>query len=340
MFTWNDPELRNLFLKQTPLIDVRAPIEFLSGSIPGSINLPILNDAERALIGTCYKEQGQEAAIILGHKLVNGSVKEERVHNWEKIIHEFPQAQVFCFRGGLRSQISCQWLAERGIDRKPIKGGYKRLRQFFLSYLEEGPTGEFLRLGGVTGSGKTRLLSSIKNSLDLESMANHRGSAFGSQGEQPSQVRFENEFALGLLKLEGKKIIVEDESQMIGKRTLPKRHFSAMRNSPLILLKVTDEEQARNIFQDYVIGSQMVFFQEGLERIKSRLSKEVVGGIAQGIQRAFDRGFLFEDHEEWINLLLKHYYNPLYLKDLSNQKDKIIFEGPASEVLIHLVQIP
>ncbi len=336
MSAWNDPELRNIFLNKTPLIDVRAPVEFMTGSIPGSVNLPILNDDERALIGTCYKEKGQEAAIILGHKLVNGSVKEQRVQNWEKLIYEFPQAQVFCFRGGLRSQISCQWLAEKGIQRSPIKGGYKRLRQFFLSYLEEGPTGDFLRLGGVTGSGKTRLLSSVKNSLDLEKMANHRGSAFGSQGEQPSQIRFENEFALGLMKLQSKKILVEDESQMIGKRTLPKRHFATMRNSPLILLRVTDEEQARNIFQDYVLDSHMEFFLGGLERIKARLSKEVTSGIALGIQRAFDRGFLFEDHEEWINLLLKHYYNPLYLKDLNNQKDKIIFEGTASEIFVYL----
>ncbi|MBA2405769.1 MAG: tRNA 2-selenouridine(34) synthase MnmH, partial [Bdellovibrionales bacterium] len=153
MSTWNDPELLKLFLADTPLIDVRAPVEFHEGSIPHSINLPIMNDDERKQVGTCYKEQGQTAAIKLGHELVNGEIKASRVKAWSEAIKSQPQTQVFCFRGGLRSQISCQWLKENGIDRTPISGGYKRMRRFFLSQLEEAPLLPMMRLSGLTGSG-------------------------------------------------------------------------------------------------------------------------------------------------------------------------------------------
>ena len=108
MSSWNDPYLQELFLKKTPLIDVRAPVEFKEGSLPYSINLPIMNDEERHLIGTCYKTHGQEAAIKLGHELVSGSIKEERITSWVNFLSQNPTAEVFCFRGGMRSQISCR----------------------------------------------------------------------------------------------------------------------------------------------------------------------------------------------------------------------------------------
>ena len=125
------PELKNLFLAKTPLIDVRSPVEFSEGSLPHSINIPIMNDEERTLVGTCYKEHGQEAAIKLGHELVQGQVKQDRIQAWTNYIEAHPEAQVFCFRGGLRSQITCQWINEAGIKRSPIPGGYKRMRRLF-----------------------------------------------------------------------------------------------------------------------------------------------------------------------------------------------------------------
>ena len=108
MSSWNDEELRTIFSKNTPLIDVRSPGEFLEGRIPFSINLPIMNDEERVLIGTCYKDHGQAAAINLGHELVSGRIKDERIELWRKYIQENPETEVFCFRGGLRSQITCE----------------------------------------------------------------------------------------------------------------------------------------------------------------------------------------------------------------------------------------
>jgi tRNA 2-selenouridine synthase len=165
MSEWNDSYLRQLFLSENPLIDVRAPIEFFEGSIPHSTNLPLMNDEERRLVGLCYKMHGQEAAIKLGHELINGQVKRERIEQWIEAINLKPQTQVFCFRGGLRSQIACEWIREAGIDRHPIPGGYKRMRRFFLSQLEDAPLPPLYRLGGLTGSGKTSLLQKIPSRI-------------------------------------------------------------------------------------------------------------------------------------------------------------------------------
>jgi tRNA 2-selenouridine synthase len=328
---WNDSSLRKLFLSKTPLIDVRAPVEFNAGAIPHSVNLPIMNDQERALVGTCYKEQGQAAAIELGHSLVNGKVKEERIQKWAEYISHHPDAQLFCFRGGLRSQISCQWLRASGIERYPIEGGYKRLRSFFLSWLEEAPLPNIIRLGGPTGSGKSLVLQNFRN-IDLEALANHRGSAFGDQGEQPSQITFENELALKILENHDSLCLVEDESAMIGKVSLTKRIFTHLRHAPLVILKVEREERIRNIFQQYVQNTDQEFFLSALSRIQKKLGGLRYKEVEEAMIYAFEQRGSYEAHAAWIAMLLDWYYDPLYAKDLTRQPGKILFEGNESEV--------
>lgn len=328
---WNDPSLRKLFLDKTPLIDVRAPVEFNTGAIPNSVNLPIMNDQERALVGTCYKEQGQQAAIELGHSLVNGKVKEERIQKWSDYLSKQPEAQLFCFRGGLRSQISCQWLRDNGIERYPLEGGYKRLRSFFLSWLEEAPLPNIIRLGGPTGSGKSLVLQNFKN-IDLEALANHRGSAFGDQGEQPSQISFENRLALNILENHNSLCLIEDESAMIGKVSIPRRFFFHLRHSPLVILKVEREERIRNIFEQYVQSSSQEFFLSALDRIQKKLGGLRYKEVERSMTHAFDLKDSFEAHASWIAMLLDWYYDPLYAKDLARQPGKILFEGNELEV--------
>jgi tRNA 2-selenouridine synthase len=245
MSLYSDQELISLFSKNTPLIDVRAPVEFAEGAIPNSVNLPLMNDEERHLVGICYKEHGQAAAIELGHQLVGGKVKDERIELWRDYIRKNPATEVFCFRGGLRSQISCEWM---DMGKKPIPGGYKRLRNFFLSWINEAPLNNFIRLGGLTGSGKTTVLAKVRDHIDIEKLANHRGSAFGPRGWQPSQISFENLLALDLMKLSGKRIVVEDESAMLGRITIPQRIFQNMRASPLVILEVDPEERLQILF--------------------------------------------------------------------------------------------
>lgn len=333
MSAWNDPELKELFFAETPLIDVRAPVEFAEGSLPFSVNLPLMVDEERRQVGICYKEHGQLEAIKLGHTLVSGKVKEERIQAWVDYIRAHPRTQVFCFRGGLRSQISCEWIREAGINRYPIKGGYKRMRGFFFSYLEEAPLPELYRLGGCTGSGKTQVLQTLqsKSVVDLEKLAHHRGSAFGSMGAQPSQVRFENELALDLMRKD-QKLIVEDESAMIGRITLPRRFYLHMRSSPLLILKTSEEERIKNIFAEYVVGSDYETLSAPLARIAKSLGGVRFKEVSEELKLAFEKEKTLDHHAGWITLLLRYYYDPLYLKDLKRQPGQILYEGSATEI--------
>ncbi|WP_300088562.1 tRNA 2-selenouridine(34) synthase MnmH [uncultured Nitrosomonas sp.] len=255
-------ELTALFLADTPLIDVRAPIEFTQGALPGAINLPILNDEERARVGTTYKQQGAEAAVKLGYTMISGDVKQGRMQQWLDFIQQHPQAVLYCFRGGKRSQITQQWLKEAGIDRPLITGGYKLARQFLISTIDRfHENHRLLVITGPTGSGKTRLLHEISHrypALDIEAIARHRGSAFGGMGiPQPSQVDFENQLATNLLKLsqnaQTNPVLVEDESRHTGRVCLPASFFEHMRSAEIIWVDEPVEARVNNIFEDYIL---------------------------------------------------------------------------------------
>lgn len=199
----NSADYRDIFLNDRPLMDVRAPVEFLKGAFPQALNRPLMNDIERQKVGTCYKQQGQDAAIALGHQLVGGTVKAERIAAWAEFARANPDGYLYCFRGGLRSQITQQWLAaEAGIAYPRVLGGYKALRGFLIDTIEAAVAEcDFVLVGGLTGTGKTEVLAQLDNALDLEGHANHRGSSFGKHATpQPAQIDFENALAIDLLK--------------------------------------------------------------------------------------------------------------------------------------------
>lgn len=123
-------DYRDIFLNDRPMMDTRAPVEFVKGAFPGVVNLPLMTDDERQRVGTCYKQQGQQAAIVLGHELVSGAIKAERVEQWAQFARANPDGYLYCFRGGLRSQIVQQWLHEAGLDYPRVGGGYKAMRTF------------------------------------------------------------------------------------------------------------------------------------------------------------------------------------------------------------------
>lgn len=326
---YQDKELLALFLNKTPLIDVRAPIEYNAGIIPYAVNLPLMTDQERHQVGICYKEKGQQAAVELGHQLVSGKIKQERIDAWVKFLKRHPEAQVFCFRGGLRSQISCQWMTENGISRKPIVGGYKRLRQFFLSWLEIAPLPRLLRIAGPTGSSKSHFLNQLPNRIDLEGLANHRGSAFGQLGLQPTQVTFENNLALQLINQNF--LYIEDESSHLGDIRIPTRFYQHLRLAPMVVLRLSMSERVRNIFQDYVSGRDQDFFIKATQRISKKLGGERTDRLLKLIPQGFLENTL-ESHTPWISLLLSEYYDPMYERDLTRQKTLIIKEGTFQEL--------
>jgi tRNA 2-selenouridine synthase len=199
----NSADLQHIFLNDIPLMDVRAPVEFTKGAFAQAINLPLMNDAEREAVGTAYKQQGQQSAIELGHRLVSGDIQQARIEAWAEFARRQPEGYLYCFRGGLRSQITQQWLKDiAGVPYPRVLGGYKAMRTFLIETTDQAVQAcELLLVGGLTGSGKTEVLVELDNGLDLEGHANHRGSSFGKRvSGQPGQIDFENALAVDILK--------------------------------------------------------------------------------------------------------------------------------------------
>jgi tRNA 2-selenouridine synthase len=360
----------DLFLKQNPLIDVRAPVEFGEGSLPNAINLPLLNDAERALVGTIYKVQGQDAAITLGYQLVAGEIKKDRVQAWLNFIKQNPEAVIYCFRGGLRSKTTQKWLADLGVDRPILKGGYKKARQQLMQICDEiSAQVKMLALTGPTGSGKTIFMQSIEKDypcIDLEKMSCHRGSAFGAKSiSQPTQINFENELSVALLKyqdtikrsqLPPRPLLIEDESRLIGRCVLPDVFFQHLKSAPIIWLEVPLKDRVENILKEYVLDSpitsgnedlaiqQYTKFKEATQAISRKLggarTQEVLDGI-QISEQEFLRNRSFEVNRIWITKLLLYYYDPSYAKALEKRNDLVVFRGSPAECLefLYLSQI-
>lgn len=347
---------KSLFTADTPLIDVRAPVEFNLGRLPGSVNLPILNNDERALIGTTYKSQGRDAAIQLGHQLISGEVKEQRLQAWRGHIESYPHAVIYCFRGGLRSQITQQWLKEVGVNRPLIAGGYKAVRNFLIETVADiSAKNEILLISGATGSRKTILLKNVKQNcpvIDLEALACHRGSAFGASDKaQPSQIDFENLVAVELLKLEpdlpNRKLLIEDESRLIGRNAVPKPLFDKMRSSPVVWVEEPLETRVENIFQDYILYSGrskielFAQFKNAVQSISTKLGSQRAAEMTALIQAA-ENDYLqsgrLEQNRLWIERLLVYYYDPMYLQSIERRQVRIVFKGSRLECEKYLVK--
>lgn len=326
-----------LLSNEIPIIDVRAPAEFSRGASPSALNLPILDDAERKEVGIAYKEHGQDAAIAKGRELVSESNRIQKTNSWKQFAEKYPSAVVCCWRGGLRSQIAQQWLAEQGIDLPRVSGGSKALRQYCLSVLESSRSRNLVVLAGPTGSGKTQLIRDLKPSIDLENLANHRGSAFGRMSSpQPQPIAFEFALTTRLLQKELKApLLVEDESSMIGSLKVPDAFYAAMLRAPLVLLYVPFGERVALTYDSYVVDSNQESLVAGLNRIKKRLGGERFKEIMGCMKLAFCTRKQV-DHHRWIELLLRHYYDPMYEYQLDKKRDRIEFEGEVADVLSFL----
>ncbi len=351
-------DLKTLLLADTPLIDTRAPAEFRRGSPPTAISLPLMDDNERAQVGTCYKQQGQAAAIELGHQLVCGDVKQARVDVWEAQHRRQPETVLFCFRGGLRSQISQQWLAERGVDMPRVAGGYKALRSFLMETLERATqTLDFLVIGGPTGSAKTDFINTaaegqpLPDSIDLEGLANHRGSAFGRRvGGQPSQIGFEMALAIEVLKREAaghRRLILEDEGRLIGRCALPEAFLSTLKSAPLMLLECPFEARVEHSYHNYILANLQEQlrhtgdptdpfdrFADGLRTALSNISKRLGGERYQALLKVLERALTAHRqhndpslHRDWIATLLRDYYDPMYEYQLRDRGKLVIARG-------------
>lgn len=304
--------------KSVSILDARSEGEYIQSHVPGAINLPILNNKERKIIGTVYKEQGYQQAVLKGFELVG-----PRFHSIIKdALDLIPEKKIliYCWRGGMRSEILSWLLGMAGFEIFRLKGGYKVYRTYTYKTVRENR--KFLTLGGKTGVGKTMLLKKMKEAgeqiIDLESLACHKGSSFGGIGmnSQPSVEQFENLLAEEIFKIHEDEIIwIENESRRIGKVVLASELYSAIVNAPLIEIHKSLDQRVSHIKMEYASLPS-----EELIAAVSRLQKKL-GGLRTS--ESID-AIKNNQAELWINNLLQ-YYDKSYEYDLlKNQRDQII----------------
>ncbi|OFY64073.1 MAG: tRNA 2-selenouridine(34) synthase MnmH [Bacteroidetes bacterium RIFCSPLOWO2_02_FULL_36_8] len=300
--------------KNTSVLDVRSPSEFEQGHIPGAINIPLLNNEERAKVGLTFKEKGRSEAVVLGFELVGNKFAEKIRMVEEKI--KSKNVLIYCWRGGLRSEVFSWILHKAGWNTVTLIKGYKIFRNWVLETLEQPR--KLKILGGLTGSGKTEFLQKLSEKgeqvIDLEKLACHKGSAFGALGQnpQPTNEQFENELAMCWSQIDAEKPLwLEDESRNIGKIKIPDKIYSQMRSSDLYVLEVTEEERIKRILNDYGKFSKEILI-DCTRKIEKKLGtqqlKESINYLNDGRM------------EEWAKLMLA-YYDKMYKHGMS-QRDK------------------
>jgi len=358
MMRENTSDYRRIFLRDLPLMDVRAPVEFIKGAFPTATNIPLLDDQQREQIGTRYKHAGQDEAIRLGLELATPDIRDQRLQAWLGYCDKNPQGFLYCFRGGLRSRTTQQWLRGKGVDYPLVEGGYKAMRRFLIDELEQSAREvPLICVSGLTGVGKTRVLRNIPHHIDFEGLANHRGSAFGRDAldHQPTVIDWENRVAIEFIKhrdrFPGKPMFVEDEGRRIGRVNMPDYLFSALLKAPRAILQVATETRIKFIGEDYILRSWPAYQQaygetaeqefsffvlDNLGRIQKRLGGEQYQLVKQCFETAlkvFFRDGSVTEFNDGIKILLEQYYDPMYRYQIKNKKPEIIFEGPEKEFL-------
>ncbi|MBK7711274.1 MAG: tRNA 2-selenouridine(34) synthase MnmH [Bacteroidales bacterium] len=305
--------------ERIPVIDVRSPSEYCSGHIPGAINIPLFNDTEREAVGIRYKKEGRFPAILEGLKL-SGPLMSEKLSNAMAAARD-GKLLVHCWRGGMRSE-SMAWLFSLGeIRPEVLEGGYKAYRNYILGKLSE--RNKMIVLGGLTGSSKTYILRFLKSKghqiVDLEGLANHKGSAFGALGElpQPLTEQFANNLYDEWRQNDSSlPFWVEDESRNIGTVFIPDCFYENMQKSPSIILLMEVKHRLPRLIREY-----STYPQESLKASVLRISKRLGGDNTRDAINAVEQG----DYSKAIEITLK-YYDKAYQYGLKKKESRnIIF---------------
>lgn len=284
------------------MLDVRSPGEYKHGHIPGALSFPLFSDEERAAVGTVYKQKSKEAAMELGLEYVGpkmaGFVREA------KKLAPHRQLAVHCWRGGQRSGSMAWLLRQAGFDVVTLDGGYKNYRRAVLDGFSE-PRYPLLILGGRTGSGKTKVLWALQalgeQVLDLERLANHKGSAFGFIGEppQPTVEQFENDLSHALRQFDpSRRIWTENESRSIGRIFIPDGFWVQMKAAPLLHLDIPHAARIQNLLDDYVLTDR-----DELRTAFLKIEKKLGGQHLKAALEALDR----DDFAAAADIALRYY---------------------------------
>lgn len=337
------------------ILDVRSPGEYVHAHIPGAHNLPLFTDEERKKVGTTYKQQSREQAIKTGLDMFGPKMRKmvEEVENLSSIYRTNGESSdqqssgsspvfVHCWRGGMRSGAVAWLLDLYGFKVFTLAGGYKAFRNHVLDIFRQPYS--FRILGGYTGSGKTEVLQEMRHKgervVDLEQIASHKGSAFGSfkMPPQPTQEMFENLLAMELEKQgasgienELPAIWLEDESQRIGNLNIPSALWAQMRQSPVFFLEIPFEERLEHIAEEYGVCDPEKLI-DSVRRISQRLggleTKNAINWLQEGNFREAFR-------------ILLHYYDKLYIKGLHNREalNALLTTMPCARVTPHNAQV-
>ncbi len=301
--------------KEFPTLDVRSPGEYFTAHIPGAYSFPLFTDEERKKIGTAYKQQSRKDAVKIGLDLFGPNMR-NMVENAEVIATSNSKTLlVHCWRGGMRSAAVAWLLDLYGFKVYTLIGGYKSFRNWVLAQFEKKYN--FKILGGYTGSGKTIIIQNLEKKkipvIDLEKIANHKGSAFGALGEnpQPRQEMFENRLAVELFfkSTNNTPIWMEDESQRVGAMMIPKNIWEQMRKSPVYFLDIPFAERLK-----YLVSTYGTYKKDELVSAIMRIQKRL-----GGLQTKNAINYLLEDNFEECFSILLQYYDKLYAKGLQNR---------------------
>ena len=307
-----------------PIIDVRSPSEHRQGHIPGAHSLPLFTDEERSIVGTLYKQQGRDIALLEGLRKV-GPKLAGIVEECRRLAPE-GRIRVHCWRGGERSG-SVAWLLDKAGFQEvyTLKGGYKFFRREVLASFARP---RLLRIvGGFTGTGKTELLRHLneqgEQTIDLEDLADHKGSSYGAIGEapQPTTEHFENLIWSAMQHIDPTRVLwLEDESQMIGRNKIPDALFARMRSAPCFFVEIPREERAVRLVKDY--GK---FPKEQLAEATKRIEKKIGPQHCRTALEALEAGDLYT-----VAMITLEYYDKTYLHGSQKRDPSSIIRFPAS----------
>ena len=305
---------------QYPLIDVRTPQEFKLGHIPGAHNVPVLSDEGGELVQTAYDQQGKEAAMLLGLDLCSRRMRPliEQI----KLIAHNKKTNTFLVYGaynGLRSKSLSLLMRLFDYEVSTLADGYQAFRNYTHTIVREQK--KMIILGGSTGSGKTHILRALKEHgeqiIDLELLAQHRGSIFGSLGQknQPTQEQFENELTLAWRSIDPEKTVwIEDEDRYIGRLSIPEMFWNSMREAPVMYIKVPEKQRISNLCREY--GAYSL---DALIPCVTRLTQRIGGMITQEIITALQAS----DTQTACTLLLA-YYDKMYQQGLMRRSPESV----------------
>jgi tRNA 2-selenouridine synthase len=301
-------------LDHLPIIDVRSPGEFAKGHILGAHNIELFTDEERAVVGTAYKKESKEKAIAIGYEYATPKLNDFVSKSLE--IAPKKEVVLHCWRGGMRSNAFADHLIAHGFEKVyVIENGYKAFRTYVLEFF--GKPFELKILGGYTGTGKTKILHFLEKKgqqiIDLEGLANHRGSSFGGIGlaPQPTTEHFENKL---FSKLQGlnpaKPTWLEDESRAIGSVFIPELFYATMSVMPVYLLEIPLQERIKHLVDTYADLNPHKLA-DAIGRISKRLGYDNAKFALDELEN--------KNYDKVVTLALV-YYDKCYLKGLQKRE--------------------